>query len=938
MKNLEITNARGLRRGALALAITLSLAACGGGGSSNVRPVDPPPTAPPPPVVLDPNPAYSQHIALTGADQAHAAGLTGAGYRIGIVDSGVNRDHPALSPRVVSNLVYISSNGNDLSVDDKVGHGTAVAQAAAGTAFGAWPGGIAPGAEIVSARIISDEPPEDDGSGGGNEVDGPLGLAPIHQDLINRGVRIMNNSWGGLYWNNPNATDAIAQEYRPFILSNDGLVVFATGNSGFADPSDMAALPSQPGPNGSLPAADLERGWIAVAALDKDDPTQLASYSNACGIAMNYCMVAPGTVVVTGTDDAPNDPSYWSWSGTSLAAPLVSGAAALVWEAFPYFNNDLVRQTLLGTATDLGDPGVDDVFGHGMLNVAKAIRGPGRLDWGNVTATFSGTSTWSNDITGAGGIIKRGSGTLRLTGRNAYQGTTQVRNGTLRSSFSVPGAATVSSGGNLELVRGVNGNLTNNGTVTTLSTRTHQVSGNYTQSSSARFAFEVGAPLRVTGTATLNGGEAHVLGVADGYTTSQRENILIAQGGLSGQFDELTWADGVFLEATLSYDPTTAWLNIARLDVSATAMGLAGVTAASASAAVRMEQAFQGLDEAGNPDNGGNVVIDGNFRAMAGAFQRTPTEAAALSTLESLSGELHTADTALAMMAIDGGRHALESRLDSAHGQVGGGIWADAVSGKRAMSRLDVDASGWVLGQDHRFGAFTVGAAFSELDGVAWSSARGDRERNRQVEGQLYAQWQHNDAYVFGRYTSGRMDRRMQRQVLLGGQAFGVDSDYASRYDTLGLQAGYRFDADGSVITPYLGLQSLRMRRDGFDEPGAAGFGLSAEDSTLRASQALAGLRFGREWHSGATRFDLTGRIEWQRTLSQSGTDIDARFTGIDVWSPIAGRGLDRDVGVFGFGLGSELPGWGRFSLNLDTRREFGETLNTAWVGWNKAF
>ena len=85
----------------------------------------------------------------------------------------------------------------------------------------------------------------------------------------------------------------------------------------------------------------------------------------------------------------------------------MSGAAALVWEAFPYFDNDLVRQTLLGTATDIGDAGVDPVFGYGLLNIADAVQGPGRLDWGQVVADFdAGTSTWSNDITGAGGITK----------------------------------------------------------------------------------------------------------------------------------------------------------------------------------------------------------------------------------------------------------------------------------------------------------------------------------------------------------------------------------------------------------------------------------------------------------------------------------------------------------------------------------------------------
>src|SRR5690606_14144498 len=263
----------------LAMAVAGALAACGGGGGGGrtVRP-DPPPSAPPPPppqspVVTTPDPAYSQHLVATNAAPAASAGLSGRGLVVGVVDSGVNDAHPALQGRVTRVLdgsgrePWIDCSVNNCAVPDVVGHGTAVAQAMAGTAFGAWPGGVAPGVRIVSARIISDEPPDDDGSGQGNEVDGALGLASVHQALIDRGARIMNNSWGGLYWTNPAATAPIAEEYRPFILDNGGLVVFATGNAGSANPSSMAALPSQPGPGGSRPAADLERGWLTVTAL-----------------------------------------------------------------------------------------------------------------------------------------------------------------------------------------------------------------------------------------------------------------------------------------------------------------------------------------------------------------------------------------------------------------------------------------------------------------------------------------------------------------------------------------------------------------------------------------------------------------------------------------------------------------------------------------------
>ena len=585
-------------------------------------------------MVEAPNPAYSQHLVHTNAAAAHAAGYTGAGVRIGFVDSGVNRNHPAFGGRVVSNLVYIDGRNNNLTVDDVVGHGTAVAQAAAGQAFGKWPGGIAPGAEIVSARIISDSPPEDDGSGEGNEVDGPLGLAGV-QRPDRRGVRIMNNSWGGLYWSNPNVTAAIAAEYRPFIIGNDGLVVFATGNSAFAAPSDMAALPSQQGPGGSLPAADLARGWIAVAALAEGSTSHLATYSNACGIAMDYCMVAPGTVVVTGVDNPPHAPDYWRWSGTSLAAPLVSGAAALVWQAFPYFNNDLVRQTLLGTATDLGASGIDPVFGNGALDVGKAVGGPARLDWGTVTADFDGfSSSWWNQLSGAGAVRKQGSGTLVLENNALNGGGLEVAEGTLHARGGVAGDVWVGPAGRFLTGTRLWGGLENAGRVEVRAPGgqggsdrlTLEVQGDLIHRAGATLGIELGTGLRVIGAAVIEGGDLQVLGVRNGYTTSSREELLFATARVTGTFDALTAAPGVFLDASLAYTDFHVWLDIQRLDITAVAASFNAVTPASMLSAERIEQAFREIDRQ-QRDAGG--AIDGGFITAAGEFQRIGTQAGA---------------------------------------------------------------------------------------------------------------------------------------------------------------------------------------------------------------------------------------------------------------------------------------------------------------------
>ena len=122
----RMQSARIGRATALACVLGLSLTACGGGGGGggNTRP-DPPPTAPPPtptpPVVGTPNPAYGKHLSLTNTEAAHAAGLTGQGITIGVVDSGINRNHPALRGRVTDNLIYVNGDNTleNIRLDDE---------------------------------------------------------------------------------------------------------------------------------------------------------------------------------------------------------------------------------------------------------------------------------------------------------------------------------------------------------------------------------------------------------------------------------------------------------------------------------------------------------------------------------------------------------------------------------------------------------------------------------------------------------------------------------------------------------------------------------------------------------------------------------------------------------------------------------------------------
>ncbi|MFC5740738.1 S8 family serine peptidase [Dyella tabacisoli] len=938
------TKMRGLRRReAVALILmALSLSACGGGGGGNGNVKVTPTTPPPPPVTPSTQPPFDAQLGLTNTYAAHSQGFTGRGVTIGVVDSGIMRNHPALAGRVVKELVYVDPSANNLGIDDVVGHGTWVSEIAAGTAFAQYPGGIAPGANLVAARIISDTAPKDDGSGQGNRVSTADPLGAVNNDLIANGVKVSNNSWGGLYWDATDTatTQSFHDAYNKFINQWGGLVVFAAGNDSKADPSDVAALPNR--------APDLTRGWLVVVAVDSNNPTHLASYSNACGKAMSYCLAAAGDVIVSGKDDTVGNPTYWIVKGTSLAAPQVTGAAALVWQAYPYFSNDLVRQTLLGTATDLGAPGPDPVFGYGMLNVGKAVNGPAKFDWGDVTVNFTGASSWNNAISGAGGLIKQGSGTLTLTQPASYAGLTQVQAGVLVAR-SLASSVNISAGGQLADTPSISGSISNAG-VLTVRGGDVTVGGDYNQQGAGRLALELGSALRVTGHASLTGGDLFVIGAKQGYVVNSHTDVLSASAGLSGTFSALNSASNVLLNATLNYGATSAWLNVQQVQVSA----VQGVsyTPASYAAAQRVDNAFGQI----NTQLGQSAVsvgakpsdiqqISPAFIAGAASLQQSPTTAAVQHSLESLSGQLHAASAAMTFEAIDAGTRALSDRFDHLLDAPVSGGWAQDLGYHGSMSRngygnVGYDLSGWMIGQDRRFGSNGIsGFAISQAQGLGRLAESADQGRSHAMEGMLYGGLIQNDWYAIGRIGIGSYRETMRRSLQLGTQLAGVASDSRGSYDVAYGESGYRYVWGGTQLTPYVNLQYARIQRDGFNEFGGSGFGLKSNAQITERWQAGIGLRAMHRWTlAGGGHLSLQMRLLWQQAFAMRGEVFQASFNGVEQWAPLAGIGLSRYSGVAGTTLNWEITPRSSLLLGYDQHFSQRGQANMATLNYQYGF
>lgn len=124
-------------------------------------------------------------------------------------------------------------------------------------------------------------------------------------------------------------------------------------------------------------------------------------------------------------------------TGTSFAAPQVSAIAALVKQQFPWMTATQLKQTLLTTARDVGDPGVDEVFGWGIVNAAAAVNGPALFYAGDFDAQLNHGTTvprnyyFNNSIYGNGGLHVSGTrgDYLYLTGTNQFTGQLLVKSG-----------------------------------------------------------------------------------------------------------------------------------------------------------------------------------------------------------------------------------------------------------------------------------------------------------------------------------------------------------------------------------------------------------------------------------------------------------------------------------------------------------------------------
>lgn len=274
------------------------------------------------------DPAYSKQYApqKVGAEQAWDTTQSSSSVKIAVIDTGVDYYHPDLAGKVIKGADFVDDDNDPIDENE---HGTHVAGiAAANTNNGVGIAGLAPKASILAVRVL-------DAEGSGTLDDVAQGI----RYAADQGAQVINLSLGG------SLGTKTLEEAVNYAFSKGSVVVAAAGNSG-------VMLPSYPA---------FYSNAIAVAATDKND--QKASFSN---FGTWVDIAAPGVDIYSTT---PNN-QYASFSGTSMASPVVAGVAGLL--AAQGKNASQIRAALEDTA----DPvtGTGTLFLNGRVNAAKAVQ------------------------------------------------------------------------------------------------------------------------------------------------------------------------------------------------------------------------------------------------------------------------------------------------------------------------------------------------------------------------------------------------------------------------------------------------------------------------------------------------------------------------------------------------------------------------------------
>ena len=328
---------------------------------------------------------YNNQAGLTQLkiDSLNNYGYTGKSIKVAVVDSGIDSSHSEFAGKTIAGKNFGGSTGGYGT--DTHGHGTHVASIIGANRDAVGMRGIAYNATLYDYKLADDA-----GNFIGAGTDSRL--ASVFNQLSIDDIQVSNNSWG-YSTSITSVTESYLRNTGPLTIAaaksaidNGTIIIFAAGNDGKNQVSFNSGLPYH--------ISELADSWLTVVSVDPDNVE--TDYTNQCGVAAALCVTAPGggdSQSTEGIYAAKTGGGYVRLSGTSMAAPHVSGLAAVLMHKFPSLTNKQIVSRIKETSSLSGLTGSDGqtlasngeavmqaIFGHGLVNQTAASSQIGSLN------------------------------------------------------------------------------------------------------------------------------------------------------------------------------------------------------------------------------------------------------------------------------------------------------------------------------------------------------------------------------------------------------------------------------------------------------------------------------------------------------------------------------------------------------------------------------
>lgn len=828
-------------------------------------------------------------------DNNHSA-FKGEGVAVGVFDGGFNDEtNWGYVNKLTNNIERVQGKGN---IDTT--HGYRVIKSLLQNA---------PSAKIYAMDVVK-----------------RISATPEYEEykrLYDKGVRIFNNSYGNTTYIPTSVDSSLGTDTHAFLKKaiNEGgaLFIWSGGNEENLD---------RAGAFGNLPRVDssLEKGWINVVGLMSKDYYTNNTIANVswnklipltpAGSSKYWSISALGSVDYYDYDEGKTMTTY----GSSFAAPRVTAAAALVKQAYPFMNGDLIRQTLLSTATDIGDPGVDDVYGWGLLNIDKALKGPAlfdrRLTQGkDVEIQLDGGNYgFGNNISGDAGLNLTGNGSLTLNGLTTYTGKTTVGSGAYlivkkdsRSRIFVKDGGTVATGSQSMSIPSVqvspNGTFVNN---------TNSQIQELKAENGSKIVTDVNSTI-ATNIAEING-EVKLTNNSDEYFTKNGSKVNVITGNVTGNANISTESN--LLNAKAENNTIGVQAVVSRKDVAEYAKGI-GATEQEVNTAQQIETSLQGLDNS-VANNTANII---NLK------QGAQLQGLNTNTLDSMSGQIYASAQALTFEQNENVNRNLSNRMsdlsrtlnnDSKFGFWTTGMYSKGTIEKEGFAKGKTSVKGGQVGADMKLGDNTIIGIAADFSKGKVKFDRYNGESKADMTGfSLYGRKNNGKGYIAGRIGVGYSDTDVERDIIVNDKIAEHSSIKHNDKTVSGyLETGYDFkNKEGDlVVTPYVAFGNDRVTRGKFKEENTK-FGMTANKKTYNMPYGTAGIKADKR----IGNVNISSYVSYTKGINKKDLDFEANYNfSENAKFKVKGINYSRDKVNAGIGINTEIKKGFNIYTNYD--------------------